>query len=308
MVHCLRGLVFLLFVNVGVARETQAPLPRHMSALGDSTSTGTLAQYKRSLAMSPVAHVMAFYDLLRFVLSGANKQALSDWKLSWTTGLGSKKVLSHAGRLKRLNPAIQVTNFAEPSARVERVRTVQLPQLKAWSLETYKQAYPDYLTVMVGANDLCADNLELATPIKNFLKSYQSILTEVLSSSPRSKVLVSALPPLSQLTNSGEAGLFAFPGVNNCRNFWKVAPLCKSITHGSADNTKKVAQKVAAINIGLKGIAAKLRKQYGDRVRFAEGLAFRDIKKEDLSIDCFHPNANAQADIANVTWPASWWK
>lgn len=278
-----------------------------MSALGDSTSTGTLAQYKRSLAMSPVAHVMALYDLLKFALSGGNKQKLSDWKLSWTTGIGSKKVLSHAARLKKLNPNIAVTNFAEPSARVDRVLKVQVPQLKAWSLATYGQAFPDYLTLMVGANDVCADDLSQSTSTQTFIRTYKNILVEILNSSKNTKVLVSALPPLSDLQYSKDAGLFAFPGVNNCANFWKVAPLCKSITHGDEANFKKVEQKVNSINYELKKMITSLRSTYGDRTRFATALAKRSIKKEDLSIDCFHPNAQAQADIASITWPSSWW-
>jgi len=283
------------------------PIPQSMSALGDSTSTATLAQYKRSQAMNPIHNARMIYDTLRFAFSGGDKFKFSDWSLSWTTGMGSKKVNSHANRLKKLNPNIAVSNFAEPSARIDRVLNTQLPRLKMWSRETFKQDYPDYLTLMVGANDLCANSLAESTPVKTYAANYKKILTEILSASPKTRVLVNYLPPLQDLTNSKDAFLWAFPGINSCNGFWRIAPLCKSITHGDENNIHAVALRVQQMNQAIASTVNTLRKSYGDRVRIGKKVAERRIHQSDLSIDCFHPNAQAQNDIAELSWASTWW-
>lgn len=295
------------FLNLSLLYAHPAPVPQSMSALGDSTSTATLAQYKRSHAMNPIHNARMIYDSLRFAFTGGNKFMFSDWSLSWTTGMGSKKVKSHAQRLKKLNSKLSVSNFAEPSARIDRVLSTQLPRLKAWSREAHKQNYPDYVTLMVGANDVCADSLVESTPVKKYTQNLKSILTEVLSSSPKTRVLVNYLPPLQDLTYSKDAFLWAFPGVNSCNAFWKVAPLCKSITHGDENNTLAVAARVQQMNQAISKTVNTLRKSYGDRVRVAHKVAQRRIHKRDLSIDCFHPNAEAQNDLAEISWASTWW-
>ncbi len=285
----------------------QIAIPQSMSALGDSTSTATLAHYQRSKAMNPIHNARMIYDTLRFAFSGGDKFMLSNWSLSWTTGIGSKKVNSHASRLKKLNPNISISNFAEPSARIDRVLNIQLPRLKKWSLESYKQNYPDYLTLMVGANDICANSLAESTPVKTYAANYKKILIEILSSSPKTRVLVNYLPPLQDLINSKDAFLWAFPGINSCNGFWKIAPLCKSITHGDENNALDVATRVQQMNQAITKTVNELRKTYGDRVRIGEKVAQRRIHKNDLSIDCFHPNAHAQNDIAELSWASTWW-
>lgn len=299
------SLGFIVFVSLSNWGEA-TPYPGSMTAIGDSTSTATLAQYKRSQAMNPFTHANILYDFLRLAFT-RNKQSLSDWKYSWSTGLGSRKVESHAGRLKKLNRSISVSNFAEPGANVENVWKTQLPKLRAWSQEAYKKSYPDYLTLMVGANDICADSLEKSTSVKNYVSTYSKILNEILASSKSSRVLVSALPPYEDLIDSASAGLISFPGLNKCGGFWKVAPLCKSITHGGPGNKTRVAARVKEMNKALRQLVTSLRKRYGDRLRFAENVSQRHIHQDDLSIDCFHPNAAAQNDLAEITWSHTWW-
>lgn len=278
-----------------------------MSAIGDSTSTATLAQYKRSQAMNPLLHVSTIYEFLKFALSGGNKFSLSDWRLSWTTGLGSKKVTSHAARLRQLNPNLSISNFAEPGANIQQVWSSEVPKLKQWSRQALGKNYPDYITLMVGANDICADSLEEATPVKSYILTYKKILNEILGSSPTTKILAIPLPPFQDLKSAGSAFLLAFPGMNSCNGFWKMAPLCKSITHGDDTNTQRVAERVNETNRELYKAIITLRSRYGDRVRLATQVAQRRIKKSDLSIDCFHPNANAQNELAQVSWASTWW-
>ncbi len=278
-----------------------------MSALGDSTSTATLAQYHRSRAMHPLTHLQALPEFIRFGLRGGNKFSLSDWKLSWTTGIGSAKVWSHAARLKNINPKLSISNFAEPGANVESVRTQQLPKLNAWSQMNFKRNYPDYVTLLVGANDICADSLEDATPVKSYLNSYGKILNEILKQAPTTRILVVALAPYDQLRNSDDAFLAAFPKMQSCADFWQMAPLCKSITHGNDSNTHKVKIRVNTLNAGLRNLVNTLQKKFGDRVRFADKIAKRSIQPQDLSIDCFHPNDIGQKDIAEFSWRSTWW-
>ena len=281
-------------------------IPHSMSALGDSTTTGTLAQYHLKSVRNPIVHIQAILEFIRFGITGANKFSLSDWNLSWSTGIGSKKVLSHAARIKKLNPSLSISNFAVPGANVENVWKVQIPQLKQWSQISLKKNYPDYVTLFVGANDICADSLEESTSSSKFVETYEKILLELLKSSQTTRVLVLSLPPYEDLTRSSQTRYIGYP-LSKCSSFWNIAPVCKSITHGDEKNTLKVGQKINSINYKLQSLVNRLNRRFKDRVRIANKIAERHIEPKDLSLDCFHPNDTAQNDISELSWSSTWW-
>lgn len=278
-----------------------------MAAIGDSVSSGTLAQYHRSRAPNPLVHAQLLLEFIRFGFRGGDKLSLSDRAYSWTTGLGSRKVLSHAGRLRQLNPSLKVANFAEPGAKIAAVWTSQLPQLKAATQRSLGQNYPDYVTLLVGANDVCGETLAHLTPAQAYLRSYRKILQEILRESPESKVLAVALPPYVDIRNSADALLFGLPGLSRCQSIWKLAPLCPNITSEDPRAQWGTKKHIQQLNRGIQGLVSELRQQYGDRVRFAEKTAKRRITPQDLSIDCFHPNDAAQNDLASLSWQSTWW-
>ena len=245
-------------------------LPSAMAALGDSITAG-------------------FGSCAVFVACSRN---------SWSTG-GSDGVDSHYRRLLEDNRKIKgrARNFSVPGARAADLRSQALSAVDSRA---------QYVTVLIGANDACRDDVDDMTPVRTFRSRVDSALATLKKGLPKARVLVASIPDLHRLWRLGHDEPAAVRAWNR-----GVCPsmLANPTSTADADDRQlagdrrrdRVADRVDAYNDEL----SKACDAYGDRCRW-DGGAVHDVRFSlDLvnKGDYFHPNVAGQNRLAEATYP-----
>jgi lysophospholipase L1-like esterase len=213
-------------------------------------------------------------------------------QLSWSTGTDSS-VNSHYSRLLLLNPALSghQYNIAKTGAKMS-----DLPgQLVAAGYYRI-----DYVTVLMGANDLCTSSAATMTPTRTFAVQFYTALAYYFYYNPDGHVFVSSIPDIYQLWT-------VFHTNSTATRAWNLFHICQSML--AASNTDADRQKVVdqerADNYALGYVCTT----YFVNCRWDNNTTFNfKFPASDVStIDYFHPNPNGQADLADTTWLASYW-
>jgi lysophospholipase L1-like esterase len=211
---------------------------------------------------------------------------------SWSTGGGSS-VDSHYRRIREANARIKgnVDNFAVSGAHAEGL---------AAQAERVVQARPEYVTIMIGVNDACTSRVDDMTPVRTFRADIDAGLAELKERLPKTRVLVVSLPDVYRLWELGK-------GDRRAVRAWSRG-VCQSLladptsTAGSDDRRRdRVRDRLDDYNEQLR----KACKAYGKRCRW-DGGAVHSVRFDlDLvtQLDYFHPNAEGQNRIAEVTYP-----
>jgi lysophospholipase L1-like esterase len=211
---------------------------------------------------------------------------------SWATGKESS-VDSHATRIAAKNPAMKghARNLAVPGAD-----SGDLTMQAAAAAD----AEPDYVTLLIGANDACADTVDEMTPAATFRDRVDKALATVKKGAPKARVLVVSIPDLYRLWELGHTHPEAVRA-------WDRG-ICPSLLADPADTGSgakarrlRVADRVDDYNTALR----KACRSYGKRCRWDGGEAHGVRFSFDLvnTYDYFHPNVKGQARIADVTYP-----
>jgi lysophospholipase L1-like esterase len=210
-------------------------------------------------------------------------------EVSWATGTDAT-VRSLAMRLIG-QPAVteRSWNFARSGADVADLAE-QMTQAAAKK--------PELVTVMVGANDACADTAERMTPVEEFRSSFAAALRQLRRSAPKAQVHVSSVPDLKRLWSTGRGNPLG-------RQIWKLG-ICASMLGNAEDESVKAQQRrdrvherVVAYNEVLKDLCGKdLRCRY-------DGGAVFDYRFEGEQLsrwDWFHPSKNGQGRLAEIAY------
>jgi lysophospholipase L1-like esterase len=213
---------------------------------------------------------------------------------SWSTGgAGWDGTLSHYERLRGLNPAItgRNHNVAVSGARM-RDGPGQAQRAVAQGVQ--------YVTVLMGANDICTSALETMTDPQTFrdqLRETLQILDAGLSG--RARILVASIPDVHQLW-----ALFHEHPV--APYVWDIADICQSLL--APERTQDERDFVRDRNIALNQILREECAAY-HRCRYDDDAVFNfPFERAHVStLDYFHPSLAGQAALAHVTWQASWW-
>jgi lysophospholipase L1-like esterase len=186
--------VLLVGASLSIARTTEAqtptpPPPSSMAAIGDS--------------MTQAADVCCWYGD-----HPAN---------SWSTGSAPwDGVLSHYERLRALNAQITGRNY---NVAVSGARMVDGP---AQAQRVVAQRV-QYVTILLGANDVCTPTLETMTPVETFRTQLRETLRILDAGLPgRARVFVASIPDVTQLWQ-----LFQDDPV--AQLVWDVADICQSL-------------------------------------------------------------------------------
>lgn len=221
-----------------------------------------------------------------------------DPRYSWSTG---ENLISPSGshlyRLRQLADGIgrkvslSAVNVAAVGAEVIDDREPPLFQ-QAREAVTYR---PDYVTVLIGANDLCNTELPLDQFASVFRQRAQSAL-DVLrdGASPAKLVLVSSIPNPRFLKNVKKSGIGSFEEVQ-CMAAWKL--YC-----GNMENLPPETFD-AYWNAANRGLADVVTASGGAFVFDQYAVAQSAFQASEVSdIDCFHPSESGQRKIAEVLW------
>jgi lysophospholipase L1-like esterase len=209
---------------------------------------------------------------------------------SWSTGTST--VSSHYQRILAANPAIagNVYNDAKTGAKM----TALDGQVKTAAAQGVQ-----YLTVMMGANDVCTSSRSTMTPTATLQSQFQTALTDFFAADPNAHVFVSSIPNVYQLwsvlhTNS------------TARSAWSSFGICQSMlasTNTEADRQAVLSQEQADNSALAKVCAQFANCKWDNLATFNYQFAASDVS----TIDYFHPSVSGQTHLAATTWGASFW-
>jgi lysophospholipase L1-like esterase len=256
-------LTALLTVFLGVPGTAQAatPLPSSVGSVGDSITRGFDATWLGCL--------------------------LTDCpQYSWSTG-SSSTVASHATRIRAAKGGTVATaNTARTGAKMVELgdQLARLPEV-------------GYVTVLMGANDVCTSSIATMTPVETFRTQFRNALTAFAQQRPTTTVFVSSIPNLYQLYT-------LLRGNRSATSAWRTFGICQSML--AATNTESQRQTVLAHERALNAV---LQQECGLVVTcvFDGGATFNyAFRATDVStVDYFHPSISGQASLANVTWTSA---
>ena len=211
---------------------------------------------------------------------------------SWATG-GDASVDSHYRRIRGENPRIRgnAHNFAEPGAEAADL---------AGQASSAVTAKVQYVTVLIGANDACAPRVQDMTAVRTFRQRIDRGLARIKKGLPKARVLVVSIPDLNRLWAVGHSDERAVRA-------WSrgVCPslLARPTSTAAADERRReqVADRVDAYNEQLSAAC----REYGKRCRWDGGEVHRVRFSLDQvnRLDYFHPGAEGQARLAEVSYP-----
>lgn len=213
---------------------------------------------------------------------------------SWATGT-APDLESHAQRLGIDDPA-DVANLAVSGARVEGL---------ADQVRAAVEARPEYVTVLVGANDACAAEEADMTPVEEYTVTFGDALDGLVRGLPEVRVLVLSVPDLSRLWEVGRE----HPEVLRT---WRSYGICASMladpedTGAEAqDRRARVRARVQAYNDAM----AAACDRHAPNCRSDRNAVFdHRFDLSDVSpVDYWHPSSRGQATLARVAWEAGFW-
>ncbi|WP_405799667.1 GDSL-type esterase/lipase family protein [Streptomyces sp. NBC_01506] len=208
---------------------------------------------------------------------------------SWSTGTDDT-VRSLAVRLLgESGVADRSWNYARSGATVSALPT-QIGKAAAHT--------PDLITVMMGANDACKDEVDLMTPVDEFRASFEESMRRLRADSPKTQVYVASVPDLKRLWSEGRDNPLG-------RQIWKLG-ICASMLGDSQDmgaaaqeRRSTVQARVVAYNKVLKDVCAKdLRCRYDGGAVFD----FRFTGDQLSGWDWFHPSKDGQGKLADIAY------
>jgi lysophospholipase L1-like esterase len=248
------------------AADERPPAPRVMAALGDSITRAAAA-------------------------CGQHGDCV---ETSWATG-SAEDLDSHAQRLD-LDDAGSRHNLAVSGSRVAGLGR---------QVEAAVQERPDYVTVLMGANDACAADEAGMTPIEEYTTAFDTALDALVLALPEARILVLSVPDLARLWEVGQDR----PDV---RGVWESTGVCRSMladptdmSSAAQDRRDRVRARVQAYNAAMEAACDR----HAPRCRYDRNAVFdHRFGLDDLSpVDYFHPSRRGQATLAQVAWDAGHW-
>lgn len=208
-------------------------------------------------------------------------------RVSWATGT-DPEVPSLAQRLLG-NPKGRTWNLARSGAVV-----AELPEQMARAAR-YR---PELVTVLIGANDACADSADGMTPVAKFRADFVRALRTLRRASPRTQVFVASVPNLKRLWSLGHDHPLA-------SRVWRFG-ICQSMlsdpraVHPAAvQRRERVHRRVQAYNAVLEQVCSR-----DARCRYDGGAvhAYRFTTDELSRWDWFHPGKLGQRRLAEIAY------
>lgn len=223
------------------------------------------------------------------ISAGFNSYRLGDNRnLNWSTGL-DHQVLSHAKRLAAIvGRRVEVHNEAFVGAVSK-----DLPR-EVERLVRYK---PDYVTILIGANDLCNWTGNYEAEFAAFDQRLNATIQRLVTVNPNVRIVLASLPNIVHAYQIGKA--------HNCQSRWNSIGLCQPLFNpGLTDQDREdFGKRFLRINDVIKDVGSR----FPANVAYKPELANSEYPWEFLSfIDCFHPSLLGHSKIAELTFDPSW--
>ncbi|MFD5103690.1 SGNH/GDSL hydrolase family protein, partial [Streptomyces albidochromogenes] len=210
-------------------------------------------------------------------------------EVSWATGTDAT-VRSVAWRLLGgAGAAGRTWNHARSGARM-----AELPEQMTRAVKDR----PELVTVMVGANDACRDDVSHMTSVADFRTYFETSVKKLRTELPTSQLYVSSVPDLKRLWSEGRGNPLG-------KQIWKLG-ICPSMLGfpdamdaAAVARREAVRERVVAYNAVLRDVCAK-----DARCRYDGGAVFdfRFTGKQLSEWDWFHPSRNGQQRLAEIAY------
>jgi lysophospholipase L1-like esterase len=260
----LSAIVAILFVAPATAQAAPA-FPSSMAAAGDSITRGFDATFVPCL--------------------------LSDCpQYSWSTGT-SASVTSHSQRLRTASGhTVATANVARTGAKMADLAG----QLAA------VPASATYVTVLMGANDVCTSSYTTMTPTATFSSQFSTALSAFHTAHPTALVFVGSIPNVWQLWNTLHTN-------RSAASAWRTFGICPSML--AASGTDQTRQAVLNQEIADNAELARVCGAASSYCRYDNNAVFnfKFSAGQVSTVDYFHPSIAGQATLAGLTWTASYW-
>lgn len=211
-------------------------------------------------------------------------------EVSWSTGT-DPQVQSLASRVAATSGAVPTTEIlASDGASVE-----SLPDQAARAVELQ----PDLVTVLIGANDVCAPSYDAMTPEATFTQNVTTAFSTLATGLPNARVYVSSVPNLVRLIDAKKddpTAVATWGKIAQCRSILFNAT---SSDQADVDRRASIASLIETFNAALAaGCASHPHCIWDDDAAFDLEFTGDDVS----SIDFFHPSAAGQQKLAAVAW------
>lgn len=212
---------------------------------------------------------------------------------SWSTGgAWLDGIRSHYERIRSDNPVIAGRNF-NVASRGAKMRHGPDQAAAAVAHEA------EYVTILLGANDVCTSSASTMTSVRSFREKFVETMATLTSGLPDTPVFVASIPNVHHLWKLYRDSAVA-------RAVWRTARICQSMlgSDNTATDRQKVLRRLRAFNDVLAEVCADSPScRFDGYAVFESPFERRHVSK----LDFFHPSLSGQAQLASVTWAASWW-
>lgn len=235
--------------------------------------------------------VAALGDSITMAFNAQNYFADSP-EVSWSTGFRRPGGFeSHLEKLEKKFPGTKVLgyNYAVTGARIRDLAS----QVRQANL-----VRPDYVTLLLGANDVCNWRANYQSDLDYFVATLKKNLDTLVAANPDVKILVSSVPDVYRVWELSKDS-------SACQRVWSFIGLCSPLLGSDVSAAARLdfRDRWSHLNSSLDSVAAL----YPKNIKFSASLATYEFKKDDISTnDCFHPSLKGQSSLARVTWSESW--
>lgn len=156
----------------------------------------------------------------------------------------------------------------------------------------------EYVVIMIGSNDYCAN-----ISVDDFEQSLYEHITPVLSLHPDSKIILSYLPPITDLLDYD----FSYSPLLSCQAIRLI--YCKAVFQEDAtvrlqQYNEKISHFAARVNDKVfenddDESFIKAVELFKGRIYLPDSMLDMRFEKKDISFDCFHPSIEGQKKIAS---------
>ncbi len=296
--------LFLTTVPLSLAQadsnESRGRGPVMMGVMGDSISAGTLADFPIPSRDDAFAINDSFVIKDRAVIE--NKTLYS-----WASGIG---IQSHYMRLRQYlrrngdTRTFNVDNVSVPGETTIGMEKQALQLLQDFHTGGYSEL--KYVTLLIGSNDACSRKTPWGVPLgdmhDNLIKAFR-----VLSMFPQKEPIRVLLVGIPRIPDLGEKSLRASKTVmgltcETVRN--KILNECSGLltwkTEAEYDQKMMIVEND---NRMIRDIVTEVNKSFPHiETVYSDRLYNLNIPRSILAVDCFHPNADGQQQLADQVW------
>ncbi|HYF63352.1 MAG TPA: GDSL-type esterase/lipase family protein, partial [Herpetosiphonaceae bacterium] len=208
---------------------------------------------------------------------------------SWSSGTEAA-VNSHYSRIRAAQPLIdgKNNNFAATGSNMSGL---------AGQVNQAVAAKSDYVTILLGANDVCTGSEGSMTAVATFRSQFSAGLTALSAGLPDARILVVGVPDIYKVWELAHSN-------QQAQLVWNTFGVCQSMFQNPASTDQadvyrraRVRQRNIDFNTQLSEVCAQFI-----HCRYSDVLFTSTLEAADLAQDFYHPSIAGQAKLAAATY------